>query len=161
MASETYTIRAMRPNDVDAVTGMWRDMAEQHAQYDAERWDWTDDFCEVHRRHLLETLDEEDVLSLVAEAPGGEVVGYLRASVSEPAPIWRVRRRGQIWDVYVAGPHGRKGVGRMLMERAFDELRARGAEDVVLRVSEANRSAVKLYEKVGMRLVTHEMYRRL
>jgi ribosomal protein S18 acetylase RimI-like enzyme len=161
MSKESYTVRAMRAADEPAVSAMWESMAGQHARYDAERWDWTDDFCEVHRRHLLETLDEQDVLSLVAEGPAGEVVGYLRASVSEPAPIWRVRRRAQIWDVYVSEAHSRKGVGRMLMERAFDELRARGAEDVILRVSEANRSAVKLYEKVGMRLVTHEMYRRL
>ncbi|MGC9454529.1 MAG: GNAT family N-acetyltransferase [Phycisphaerae bacterium] len=151
----------MRPEDVDAVTEMWRVMAEQHVRYDPQRWDWTDDYAGVQRRQLLETMNDPDHVLLVAEDETGRVVGYLLAVLMQPGPIWRVRRRAEVTDVYVASRHGRRGIGQMLMEKAFQELRGRDAEDVVLRVSEANRSAIRLYRKVGMRLVTHEMYRRL
>ncbi|MFP3937687.1 MAG: N-acetyltransferase family protein [Phycisphaerae bacterium] len=151
----------MRPEDVDVVTEMWRVMAEQHLRYDSQRWDWADDYAGVQRHQLLETMEDPDHVLLVAEDETGRVVGYLLAFLMQPGPIWRVRRRAEVTDVFVAGRHGRKGIGQMLMDQAFDELRGRGAEDVILRVSEANRSAIKLYRKVGMRLVTHEMYRRL
>ncbi len=146
---------------MDAVAEMWRNMAEQHLRYDPQRWDWTDDYVGVQRRQLLGTMDDPNHLLLVAQDEAGQVVGYLLAVIMEPGPIWRIRLRGEITDICVARRHGRKGIGRMLMERALEELRELGAEDVVLRVSEANRSAIKLYQKVGMRLVTHEMYRRL
>lgn len=161
MSRHSYTIRPMKPDDVDVVTAMWRSMAEQHLRYDPQRWDWTDDYAGEQRRQLLETMDDSDHLLLVAQDETGRVVGYLLAFLMKPGPIWRVRRRAEVTDLYVARRHGRKGIGQMLMERAFENLRGLGAEDVVLRVSEANRSAIRLYRKVGMRLVTHEMYRRL
>ena len=162
MTDEEYTIRPARPEDADAVTAMWRQMAGEHRQYDPQRWAVAADADEKQREHFLETLkDEQNGVVLVATDPAGQVVGYLLAGITQPAPVFRTKRRGQIWDLFVRPAHRRKGVARGLMEAAVEALKLRRAEDLLLRVSVDNVAAIKFYRKMGMRLVVHEMHRKL
>jgi ribosomal protein S18 acetylase RimI-like enzyme len=150
----------MQSGDVDEVVGMWRVMAEQHVAYDAERWAWADDIAEQQAQHLSAALDDPDRVVLVAEGDG-RLVGYVSAAVADAAPIWKTRRRAQVFDLFVQPDCRRRGIGARLMRAALDELTRRGAEDVLLRVAAENAAAVRLYEKLALRLVSHEMYGRL
>jgi len=162
MAKEEYTIRPARAEDAQAVTAMWAEMGAEHQQYDPQRWAFAADAGEKQREHFLRTLaDQQNGLALTATDSAGQVVGYLMAGVTEPAPVFRTKRRGQIWDLFVRPAHRGKGVGRRLMEAAVDGLKARGAEDLLLRVSADNEAAIEFYRKLGLRLVAHEMYTKL
>ncbi len=162
MAEEEYTIRPARAEDAQAVTAMWAEMGVEHQQYDPQRWALAADAGERQREHFFRTLaDRQSGLVLTATDSTGQVVGYLMAGVTEPPPVFRTKRRGQIWDLFVRPAHRGKGVGRRLMEAAVDGLKARGAEDLLLRVSADNEAAIEFYRKLGLRLVAHEMYTEL
>ena len=161
MSPERYTVRRAVEADADMLAEMWEAMTRQHASYDPERWNWADDPAGKWRRHFTETVDDPRTIYLLVETPDGEAVGYVMAAVTEPALVWATRRRGQIYDLYVRPEYRRTGAGTKLMAAAFDALGALDAEDVILRVSKDNPAAIAHYEALGMRIVVHEMYRRL
>jgi ribosomal-protein-alanine N-acetyltransferase len=76
---------------------------------------------------------------------GHEVVGYVisRAAADE----------GEILNLAVAPAQQRQGVGRLLAQRALDDLAARGARSVYLEVRESNAAARRLYEGLGFEAV--------
>jgi ribosomal protein S18 acetylase RimI-like enzyme len=74
-----------------------------------------------------------------------------------PAGVCQLRYRPSLWtegdcwleDIYVDEPARRSGLGRALVEAAFDRARERGSSRIELDVNEANPAAMALYESLG------------
>ncbi|MCB5163884.1 GNAT family N-acetyltransferase [Streptomyces bambusae] len=81
--------------------------------------------------------------TLVAIAPGGELAGYVTVS---HAP-WN--RRLTIEDIGIAPAHRRRGIGRLLVERAADLARSYGAAHLWLEVTNVNAPAIHAYLRLG------------
>ncbi|MEM2702919.1 MAG: GNAT family N-acetyltransferase [Candidatus Bathyarchaeia archaeon] len=84
----------------------------------------------------------DNVKGFVAEFDG-KVVGYIVASF-QPGP-----RLGSIGIVSVDPGYQRRGIGSMLMEKALEFLRSKGARKVYTTVSHINRPAIMYYLKHG------------
>ncbi|WP_339854721.1 GNAT family N-acetyltransferase [uncultured Nisaea sp.] len=56
----------------------------------------------------------------------------------------------EILTLAVAPDHRRRGFGRWLMREAAEHAAAAGAEKLLLEVQDGNRSAIELYESLGM-----------
>ncbi|RLG67603.1 MAG: ribosomal-protein-alanine N-acetyltransferase [Methanobacteriota archaeon] len=80
---------------------------------------------------------------LVAELDG-VIVGYVIAVLRTPSV-------GHILSVAVAPPYRRRGIGRMLVEAAVEDLWKRGASKVQLEVRVSNRPARSLYRSLGFK----------
>ena len=86
---------------------------------------------------------------------------YLLAAASdedEPAGVCQLRYRHSLWtasedcwleDLFVAEPARRGGLGEALVACAIDRAQARGCGRIELDVSESNRGAWALYERMG------------
>ncbi len=59
------------------------------------------------------------------------------------------RTVGEIWGIYLAPAHWRRGIGARVCRRAERILRARGFGPIVLWVFEGNASARRFYEAMG------------
>jgi ribosomal-protein-alanine N-acetyltransferase len=90
---------------------------------------------------LRAELERPSSVALVARA-GGEVAGY--------ALGWRVHDEVQLLSFAVAPAHRRRGVGRALLARYVDELRAAGVRRLTLEVRESNLPALALYRRLGL-----------
>jgi GNAT superfamily N-acetyltransferase len=74
-----------------------------------------------------------------------------------PAGVCQLRYRYSIWtgsdcwleDIFVEEAARGTGLGRALMEAAFERARERGCARMELDVNEANSGALKLYESLG------------
>jgi ribosomal protein S18 acetylase RimI-like enzyme len=75
-----------------------------------------------------------------------------------PAGVCQLRYRYAIWtesqdcwleDIYVEESARGAGLGRELVEAAFERARARGCRRIELDVNEANAGALRLYESLG------------
>jgi len=75
-----------------------------------------------------------------------------------PAAVCQLRYRHSIWtesldcwleDIFVEEHARGTGMGRALMEAAFDRARERGCRRMELDVNEANPAALALYESLG------------
>jgi ribosomal-protein-alanine N-acetyltransferase len=79
-------------------------------------------------------------VALTTEAPA-RVAGYCVA--------WILFEHIQIQNLAVHPEHRRQGLGRLLLLRALEEGRARGAAAALLEVRRSNEVAQKLYRKLG------------
>jgi ribosomal protein S18 acetylase RimI-like enzyme len=92
------------------------------------------------RRRMVEELEGEQTVMLVAEA-GGELVGQLDLRLAR----YGVADLGML----VAPGWRRKGVGSALMAEAIARARAAGAHKLTLQVWPHNTAALALYERFG------------
>lgn len=89
-------------------------------------------------------LDEE---TYVAEQDG-EVLGFVTLGPCRDTDV-DGDTTGEIWGVYLAPEHWRKGIGTRLCRHAEHVLRSRGCATVTLWVFDANASARRFYETMG------------
>ena len=92
-----------------------------------------------------ETSAVQDSLPLVALA-GDRLIGY--------AVLWFVGVRVHLANIAVDAKFRRLGIGRMLLERVFEETRRRGSSKVSLETRVSNQAAVGLFRKMRFRTVT-------
>ncbi len=85
-------------------------------------------------------LLRDDALFLVAE-DGEDIYGY--------CGIVMVMDEGDITNVAVAASMRNQGIGKMLLNKLFEETKNRGVNKIFLEVRESNESAIHLYEKMG------------
>ena len=130
------TVRPATLADVDAAVAMLVEVAGEG------RWIATEAPVDVEqrRRRMVEDVEREEAIVLVAEV-GGQVVGELglylaRYGVADlgmaVAPGWRGR-----------------GIGSALLAEAIDRARKAGAHKVALQVWPHNAAAIALYERFG------------
>jgi len=130
------TVRRATAADADAVVAMLVEVAGEG------RWIATEAPVDVEqrRRRLVEDIEREDAIVLVAEA-GGEPVGELGLHLAR----YGVADLGM---AVAAGWRGR-GVGSALLAEAIDQARTAGAHKVALQVWPHNAAAIALYERFG------------
>ncbi len=161
MTDTQYTIREAVPADADAAVAMWQEMAALHAEFDEEYWHWRPDAPEKWREWFLEMVSDEEVVCLVAESEAEGPVGYLLAKITDRPSVLVERKCGSVFDLFVLPEHRGRGVGSGLLREAASRLRSKGAETLSLSVAAGNVSAVRFYERLGMRVVQHSMFMRL
>jgi ribosomal protein S18 acetylase RimI-like enzyme len=64
----------------------------------------------------------------------------------------KTRHKAEIWSVYVAGRHRRKGLARRLAEACITEARGLGFEALVLTATARNTHVWRFYESLGFRI---------
>jgi ribosomal protein S18 acetylase RimI-like enzyme len=134
--SPSVTVRPATLADVDAVVAMLAEVAGEG------RWIATEAPVDVdrRRRRMVEDIEREDAVVLVAEV-AGEPVGELGLHLAG----YGVADLGM---AVAAGWRGR-GVGSTLLAEAIDRARAAGAHKVALQVWPHNSAAIALYERFG------------
>lgn len=135
-APPPVTVRPATLADVDAVVAMLAEVAGEG------RWIATEAPVDVgrRRRRMVEDIEREDAVVLVAEA-GGQPVGELVLHLAG----YGVADLGMA----VAAAWRGRGIGSALLAEAIDRARKAGAHKVALQVWPHNRAAIALYERFG------------
>ncbi len=97
----------------------------------------------------------------VAVSPDNEIVGYVMCRVERKPGFFRhfIVRSGHIVSIAVLEGYRGRGLGYGLMAYALKSLYENyGCEETYLEVRVSNKPAIKLYEKLGYRIVRVEAY---
>ncbi|MBI5830945.1 MAG: ribosomal protein S18-alanine N-acetyltransferase [Armatimonadetes bacterium] len=124
-----FTLRPGGLDDIDALQAI-----ERHCFRASQS-------AEQYRRELT----SPQCHTLVVEFQG-HVVGYAMANL--------VLDEAHVPSVGIAEPYRRVGLGRALMVRMLELVRAHGARHVYLEVRRTNRAARRLYEGLGFELLS-------
>jgi ribosomal protein S18 acetylase RimI-like enzyme len=89
--------------------------------------------------------------TLVADADG-EIAGY---AIIGPARGQRSAPAGEIYALYVETDWREQGIGRALIDAAFDRFRKRSLDQAVIWCLEGNVAARGFYERCGGRRLSH------
>ena len=120
-----------------------------------------DNLMDEARRYVLETLSDESSFILVAvDEPRGEVVGFIRVSLTDRR-FYEPKMMALITDLYVKARYRRRKVGLMLLEKAKEESRRLGAGILAAHYPSYNSIASKFYEKAGFKILEYLTFIRL
>jgi ribosomal protein S18 acetylase RimI-like enzyme len=107
---------------------------------------------------LPEGLATENMLLYMAEASGGEVVGWVWLCLTSPRGD---RGFAWIYDIEVVADQRGRGYGRALLAAAEAELRSRDVPAVALNVFGPNVVAQRLYATAGFELMSQQLRKQL
>ena len=149
-------IRIATLDDVPQLARLNRTVQNLHAQAAPKlfRVDAPQDLVEAGFRDMV---SDPTAFCLVAEK--GEPVGYLYATFRYRAETWfrPAHRICNISHVSVEREHQRRGIGRALFERLFQEAASRGYERIELDVWSFNVEAREAFERLGFRVFNERM----
>ena len=91
-------------------------------------------------KSFCESMERDDTVFLVAVC-GQEIAGYLGC--------YCIAGEGEITNVAVKESYRRRGVGKLLMERLYQEGALQDCKEFFLEVRQSNEAAIKLYESQG------------
>lgn len=150
------TIRHPVPNDAVVITDIW--LESWHGGYrgivpDAAIARRTYEDAMAYWQAVL--ADEaRTALVLVAEEAEVGVVGFAQAGPCEPdEPGYDV----ELWKLYIAATHHRRGAGRALMHAMANLLAAQGYHSLALRAFVGNQAS-GFYERLGGKVLRTEPY---
>ncbi len=106
--------------------------------------------CERRAASFRKSIESGMEETYLAESEG-ELVGFLTVGACRDTDL-DPDTTGEIWGIYLAPGHWRKGIGRYLCSYGESVLRSRGCNRAVLWVLEANDRARSFYEAMGFRL---------
>ena len=143
------TIREAREGDVDALVDLVVRLKRLNSEFDP-LFSTRSDCAERAKEYLLNAIrDSKGHLVLVAEDMG-KIVGVLKADIRERL-FYSPSIEGAIVDFYVMPEYRRKGLGRMMLEKAITILREKGAQLITAEFPTQNQIAVNFYNKMGFR----------
>ena len=154
-------IRRAGPRDLAEIGRLGALLLQEHHDFDRLRFMAPRANAEEGYAWFLGTqLERDDAAVFVAEW-GGQVAGYVYATI-EPQS-WKELRdeAGFIHDVYVNEGARRHGVAAALLDAAMGWLAGRGVPRVLLWTASQNESAQRLFARLGFRHTMTEMTREL
>lgn len=135
-----YVLRPARPDDLPKVVSINLAMLPEH---------YSESFYDELLRESPETF-------FVAEL-AGEVLGYIMCRVEygfSTLKKFGFARKGHIVSVAIMDDHRSKGLGSALVTEASNGMRQRGCTEAYLEVRVSNAPAIRLYQKLGFKIVT-------
>ena len=147
----SYRVRRAEPGDAEALVALARAVTAEPGGWLLSEGGWRSVGDE--RRYVRAARRSSDAAVLLAEAPGGEIIGRLSLARDPHPASPHVADLG----LMVAAEHRRRGVGRALLAAAVDWARAQDVRKLELHVFPHNEPAIALYESFGFR---HEGLRR-
>ncbi len=147
-ALRQVTIRPARSNDLEVVIGLWKELMNDPAAFDAPIP--THAKNEKIERGFIGALIESDSRQvLLASDSKGKAIGYLVYQKDRVTRLEMGRQTSYISDVYVGPEYRRLGVGRALLRRCIDDLESSSSAEVSLAVWTENKNAKRLYRSLG------------
>jgi len=110
-----------------------------------EKVSFINPYSTFYQKHLLKHADIYYVALY-----RGKIIGYIIARVENRGlPGVDVGKIGHIVSIAIHPDYRRRGLGRLLMIKAEEELKRMGCKRVYLEVRVTNYPAIKLYHKLG------------
>jgi len=97
-----------------------------------------------------------DMFFVAIDLISDKIVGYVMNKVDTGPSFFDKRKvvsKGHVFSVGVLKEYRRRGIATCLMALAFKAMKQRRLHEVFLEVRVSNIPAIKLYEKIGMRII--------
>ena len=149
-------IKKATKRDLPKIAELAGDLVRQHYAFDAKRFLLIENPEAGYAWWFEKELANPKALILCAKLDG-KIVGYAYARLESKDWNALLDAHGALHDILVHDSARRRGIGKLLLTRALDELRKRGAPRVVLQTAIKNKAAQKLFAAVGFRQTMLEM----
>lgn len=149
-------IRQATLDDFGAINALVQPVHDDHVAAHPEQFRLTGSAFPIER--LTDLLAVGTSCLLVAQI-GGDIVGFLAATVREAPPFPALVQRKTVYVDIVAVSEGVRGqgIGSHMMQRTIDWARSQRIGELELNVFDFNDRAIKFYERLGMKSKSRRM----
>jgi ribosomal protein S18 acetylase RimI-like enzyme len=158
-ATSQCGVRRADPRDAEHVAALWSELSSHHARLDTRHALRPDAQREVQRLVRADLRDPDALVLLYEEQD--RACGLCMTRIQHAPPIHREMRRAEIGELFVRESARRRGIGRALVDQAFQWLRGRGVERVVVRVGASNEQGQAFWRGIGFAAFVDVLERRL
>jgi len=147
MSREQVVVRKAAEADVAAIVELWKEFMDFHKECDpfySRAPDGHEKFAEFLRGHLASERSR-----VFAAEVGGKVVGYCLATIVQGVPVFELEEHGFIYDLAVAAPFRRKGIGERLFREAKGWFESLGLSRIELTIATHNPVSRAFWKKMG------------
>lgn len=110
---------------------------------------------EIERASFTTPWTRATFLGLLSRPDSYLVVAEIEARVVAYAAFWQVLDQAELGDIAVDPEWRRRGLGALVLEHVMSQAAQQGVRELYLEVRESNRTAQRLYERYGFRIVGH------
>ena len=142
-----FTVRPLKPFEVDDVVRLWRRLAEDPSASGATLI--VDDENTGRFKEFLKGLSRDDENQVLVSEIDGKIVGFIMFAKQARSMLRLRHSHAMITDLYVDEEHRRHGIAYMMVKGCLDYLRSRNIEHVRVNVVANNTPARELYKKLG------------
>lgn len=153
----SITVRHATLDDGENLLELWHGFTANRAKFD-ERYEHKESADERWLNYFENQLvDSKYGTVIVAENGDDELVGVLEARVVGNHPIFRLENHGYINGHYVLEEHRNSGIGKTLLDKAYEWFASEPRDVNFYRVNvlEGNNDAEERYKKYGLEPVEH------
>ncbi len=139
-------IRKATLNDLPTIQSLCNELGEQSIGFDPElSTTWASNH--EGEKYYRERLSGKDGVVFIAEE-AGEILGFVSTTINNP-DTWRLTKRVEVDNIFLAHTHRGKGVGKKLIEEVKKWSQDIQANRVFLTAFSQNKKAIAFYEREG------------
>lgn len=152
MASDHKILR-LDQERLDELRPLWLALRDHHGEIMPELGELRDDDDSWQRRreNYRQWLEQENGFVLAVEHEG-RLIAYAFTHECPGSPTWKTPDRiADLATLAVLPEYRGHGIGRLLMDEVFKELRSRGIKNLVIGVVSTNSRAIEFYRRLGFK----------
>lgn len=142
-------VRRASSDDLQAIASLWMGLARYH-EPKSSYFELAPGAERKFASYVRRLMKRKDVAVFVAQKNSG-LVGYLIAKIKEEKPVFKLRKRGHITDLFVEKDYRRQGIGRKLVKEALAWFRSRNLQFVEISVYVKNISGKIAWKRMGFK----------
>lgn len=150
-------IRKATSDDLEVIGRLWQEFMDFHRERDshfARSADAHGRFKEFISGHI----NSDNSCVLVAEKEGS-VVGYCLSTLAKYPPVFDKQDYGTIFDLAIAEPYHRMGIGERIYQTVQSWFSERGVRRIGLRVAVTNETSTAFWRKMGFKPYVETFFR--
>ncbi|MGF2615844.1 GNAT family N-acetyltransferase [Rossellomorea aquimaris] len=151
-----YIIREAGLKDYSSLKPLHKEVHDIHAEARPDKYKRTEETLD--KTYYDELISSSDSKVYIVEDQG-EIAGFTILKKTWP-PKWDIKVQAPVvfmHDLGVKDSYRRRGIARLLFEKAVEFTKECGAVSLELGVWEFNQSAIDFYEKMGMTTQARKM----
>jgi ribosomal protein S18 acetylase RimI-like enzyme len=145
-----FVIRPATEKDLPEMLGLWREMMDFHAHWDARfRPKPSPEAEQAWMNYLREEIWGGNRWCTFVAEEDGRLVGHIVGELREQVPVFEHQTYGYVTDIVVGPEARRQGIGTALFEAVETWFREQGATHVQLQVLASNPASQAFWRAVG------------
>ncbi len=161
------SIRKIRLKDVGKITALWLDFMKEHDEIVLAENPSLKNFIKKdsniskgYKEFLAKLVRSKNSTALIA-TDNKEIIGYLLIEIGKEIPIYKHKKIGHIYDLYVIPKYRAQKVSSKLKKEAFKWLKEKKIKFASIPLFTDNKKARSIYKKWGFTEYKLEMRKKI